>query len=192
MLNINDIEIKLKKNYLLIVFFVSALLHLGEGALTAISYAESVVGTTTSTPKYVVVWIVAFIVFVGVASVSFTSAVAIPSSFKNISASRKTKKGEFQAWLFLVALFVCYMAMQYFFLYVNLLLANAINSNNALQSVNVVGLRLNAVQVDNVVSIQQAHGATIEVLIVYVNITFEILLACAFAFMEEVEDKPKK
>jgi heme/copper-type cytochrome/quinol oxidase subunit 2 len=192
-IDIEVIETNLKKNFLVIVFIVSALLHIGEGSLTAVSYAESILIGNISTFKYIMTWIVAFIVFVGVASVSFTCAIAIPSSFKNISNAQKTGKGLLQSILFLVAVFGCYVGMQYFFLYVNLLLSNAIDSNSALQSINVINFKLNQVQGERVVTIEQAHGATIEVLIVYVNLSFEIMLSCAFAFLDvQGGNKPKK
>ena len=193
-MSIEHIKKTIKKNFLLYIFIVSLLLHIGEGTLTAVSYAESVVKTTPSTTKYVIVWFFAFIGFLGIAGISLACSVGLPSSIANVIKAHYKQEAVLGSFLVTLAIIGLYLGVQYFFIYVNLLYAGAINSNNSLQSLNVMGFTLNTTQSNVVVTVQQANTAITEVLLVYLNMGFEIVLCTAFLYMElmEIPTTPKK
>jgi hypothetical protein len=195
-MSIEEIKGTIKRNFLLYIFIVSLLLHIGEGALTAISYAESVAINTNSNLKYGVSWFFSLISFLGIAGISLACSVGIPSSIANVFRAHYKQEAVLSSFLMALTVVLLYLGVQYFFVYVNLLYAGAINSNNAIQSLNVVGFSLNATQVNNMVTVPQANTAITEVLLVYVNMCFELVLSFAFLYMELVEgvreNKPKK
>lgn len=185
-MNIISFEKKVKKNYLWLVLIVSILIHISEATLTAISYAQMEINNDPSTLKWIIAWVSSFIAFFGIAAISFSSAIMIPTTFKNIGDVIKEKKNPvFAIFIFTVYLGL-YLFMQYIFIMANLTLGNLIKTVEAI--IIPITISLNMIEKDAIATVFQAKATGIALLIIYANIGFEIVLAISFLHLETITE----
>jgi hypothetical protein len=179
-------EKRIKTNYLWGVLIVSLLIHLSEGSLTAISYAQMEINNDPSDLKWFIAWFASIVAFLGIASISFMSAIMIPSTLRSAFSTRNSLELMIgHIGLFLVYTFM-YLFMQYIFIVANLTLGNVIKTFEGIYT--PFTFIWNDIDKESAATVTQARAASIAILIIYANIGFEVLLAISFLTLEVEED----